>query len=135
MAGVLIDLCAFLEQAKGEPWIWGKTDCINWLSPWLKMRLGFDPLETYAARCTSPIRAERIVRAMGGVVAGLDRIFAESGVKRTAAPEVGDVGIVEHFQRGQQIMLSGINCGERWAVRLADGVGMVRRDHVAAWGL
>lgn len=80
----------------GEPFIWGKTDCLLALDDILFRALGYHPAAHFIGHYSSMRGAARITKTFGGF-AGALRSTAEAAGWASIDPQralVGDIGII-----------------------------------------
>lgn len=84
----------FVRREAAMPFCYGTHDCCTTADKWVRERLGFSPLQRYGRPYTSPAEAQTWLSEFGGIAVAVNRVMRASGLKKTAQPEPGDVGLV-----------------------------------------
>lgn len=107
-----------LEWMAETPFVDGKTDCVLVVADWLMLSGYADAAAPWRGRYHTALGRARLLKREGGIeavmIAGAKRI----GLKETATPLEGDVGLVRLSGQDQ----AAICLGDLWA---AKGRGLV----------
>lgn len=127
-----------LERAVESAAFWGDCDCFLWPADWVRLSGWPDPAAAWRGRYRTALGASRIVRRAGGVEAMWRTEAARAGLRPTARPVPGDVGLVRRATADVGPTLSGligaINLGAgEWAVRTREGVRTGRWTAAEVW--
>ncbi|WP_048428568.1 DUF6950 family protein [Methylobacterium indicum] len=122
---------AHIMAEAAEPFRRPDHDCVGFVCSWLLKAVGIDPgahLRSYSGLAA----AERIIRAHGGFLPLWASCMASAGFRETAAPRLGDVGVVIDAA-GQEV--AAIRARNAWAGKSAAGVQIENFPMLAAWSL
>ena len=114
---------ALVSEIMGRPWKWGEADCCAAACDVFLRLHGIDPMEPLRGACASREEAERVIGAMGGMIAMVDRLTARAGLVRTDAPQPGDLGITAERPEGRALCIC--IAPDRWAAKTARGFAVV----------
>lgn len=62
----------YISAHLSRPFVWGKNDCVLFAAEWVRLQTGRDYLAALPA-WSSALEARRVLRALGGLEAELDR--------------------------------------------------------------
>lgn len=108
-------LTRFLNRAAEEPFVWGRFDCLLWLADLIAWQRNVDVAADLRGSYSTMLGAAKIVRQANGMVNLVSRRIAPLKLKRTDAPQRGDIAVVkvagdggEHFgDEAGAILLDG----------------------------
>jgi hypothetical protein len=126
-----MQLSDFLKRSLGEPFVWGERDCALWAASWVAAKRGVDPAVAWRGRYHSALGCARLVRASGGLQAAIARDMERAGFETTAAPQPGDVGLVD-TPAG---VAAAIKTARGWAWKGKVGVTVHPLQHLIAWSV
>ena len=122
----------------GRAFVWGECDCMTVMCDWVQEVTGIDACADLRGTYASAAECQRVTgyfRNPVGVVAHY--LEGVAGLRRTATPQPGDVGVVELRQPDGFHPVGAICLGRSWAAK-AEGCGPVTFRPVrvlAAWSL
>lgn len=128
------DLARYLRDGASLPFVWGERDCCLWACEWVRARRGVDPSAPLRGRYSTGAGALRHVDRGGGLEALVRRRFAAAGLSETAAPEPGDVGVIEAAATGMGLALA-IRTANGWAAKSPAGVTVAAFPCRVAWSV
>ncbi len=117
----------YIRSTWGAAWEWGVVDCTMWPADWCLLSWGCDPAEAFRGAYSDAAGARKII-GDGMLVPTIDSVIEHL---RREVPREGDVGVI-HIA-GLQV--GAIRISDKWAFRKPSGVGIVRADAVAVWGV
>lgn len=124
---------AFLDRSISRRFDWADVHCMSDLLDWIDRVCATRLAAKWRGLCANEAQWNALLDERGGLVALAAAEAAETGLKPTEKPEMGDVGIVEFDGKpmGAIVMPSG-----KWRMRTLTGFE-VRRDVkvLAAWSL
>lgn len=117
----------YIRATWGDAWQWGVVDCTMWPADWCVLSWGFDPAAAFRGAYTDADGARDLIG--GDMLVPL--IDGEIGHLRKTEAQEGDVGVIH---------IAGLQVGairhlEKWAFRKPSGVGIVKTDAIAVWGV
>lgn len=130
--GVSLALAGYLRAGARRPFAWGRCDCSLWMADWVRLRRGIDPAAPLRGRYRTARGAARHIRRMGGAEAMARTLAAEAGLAVTAAPAVGDIGLVRHPLAGPCF---AIRCALGWALKAPAGIAVADCPVIVAWSV
>jgi hypothetical protein len=123
----------YLAACGKATWRWGVMDCCQFAGRWVEGRTGRDPLADF--RYGSAKDALRILSKSGGLPNAVDRGMTSIGMRRTDAPDFGDIGVIE--TRGDVQNIAGaavaIFNGVYWIGKQPDGLAYVKAKSLISW--
>lgn len=132
----------FIAEGGLVPWRWGEHDCTIRPADWVLERRGLDPAFSFRSAYATAEECRALLKREGGLVRLVSRAMAECGLAETAAPVLGDVGIVSApiAVRGRRVLnapVGAICAGDgQWAVLLENqGYGVGEATPLAAWSV
>jgi hypothetical protein len=120
-------LWAYIDVAKGQPFVWGQRDCATWVADWRHAVTGQDAARAWRGRYKTERGALRAIRRAGfsDMADWVDSI-AGGRLPSPLLAQRGDVAMVQGAL--------GIVVGSRVAALSPQGVVMLPlSDAVAAW--
>ncbi len=120
---VMLD--AYFCQEAGKRFVFGDTDCASTVDRWVRARLGFSPFDRYGRRHHDEAEARAWLAEPGSIAVATNRIMRASGIRKTADPKPGDIGLILHEKR----LCMAIFTGDLWIARAETGFVAVR----SAW--
>jgi hypothetical protein len=128
----------YLAEAGRRPWNHGdkpgpKHDCCTFISDWC-IACGYpDPMAFIRGDYTTEAEANELVRSKG-LQRLVARGFRDIGLKRTRAPQSGDVGVLRRLTVDGANVVCAIRSGERWVTLIERGLIVdPGGDLVRAW--
>jgi hypothetical protein len=104
----------FIAAEAAKPFVWALNDCTMMCDRWVRLQRGVSPVEAgpilYSDRDTAFAVLPRLPQIM-------NRAMRLAGLKKTAAPQVGDVGLVVFGSR----IGPALHAGTHWITRHEDG--------------
>ncbi len=125
-------LDAFLEDAAAKPFRDGERDCALQTADWVRVVTGIETAAHLRGRYSTALGRERLLRRLGGLKAVMTDCAARAGLRSTANPVRGDVGLID-LPGGMTV--SGICLGERWSVASSQGQFVSRAVVRKAWSV
>jgi hypothetical protein len=119
----LVSVMAAVSEVMGRPWKWGEADCCAAACDVFLRLHGIDPMQPLRGVCASREEAGRVVGAMGGMIAMVDRLTAAAGLMPTDAPVAGDLGLTAERPEGRALCICV--SPDRWAAKTARGYAIV----------
>lgn len=133
MAGLLI-LREFLADSLRTPFVYGKSDCVQWVCSYIARVSGCNPGNAFLGLCPDEESCTHYLSERGGLLQLVSEEFAELPYMREFAMAASSfhardhvVGVVETL--GQQFMAIRSQVG--WAIKTRDAGFMVVRREVA----
>jgi hypothetical protein len=123
-------LTAFLRATAEGAFVFGQTDCSMTVANWVKAARGRDPGAPLRGRYSTRLGWVRIVNRAGGLLPVFSRLLRQAGLRRTATPVPGDVGLVTVPRFG---VFGAIKVKRGWFVRMQGRVVIAPFKHIAAW--
>lgn len=117
----------YIRATWGDAWAWGVVDCTMWPADWCALAWGFDPAASFRGAYNDSPGARAII----GDEMLVPTIDGEIGHLRRETAREGDVGVI--YIGGCQV--GAIRHQEKWAFRKPSGVGLVKADALAVWGV
>lgn len=124
-------LTAFLAEGCRLPFAWGERDCCLWPADWILAERGLDPAAELRGAYRSPLACRRLLRLGGGLLAVTSAEMRAAGLAGTAAPVLGDVGIIETAAGP----MGAVCTGSAWALKTVEGIVLVPATPIMAWGV
>ena len=124
------ELSAYLRAMARADFAWGACDCALTMADWCRRARSIDPAAPLRGRYRTARGAARTVRRRGGFEAAVRGLMTDAGFATTAAPRLGDVGLVELPVVGPAC---AIRCALGWAVKSPAGVALGAFPMLAAW--
>lgn len=112
------EVSAFIASESEKPFAWGQTDCATTADRWVCGVLGVSPLRIFGRVHRDEVEARSWLEQPGGIAVAVNRVCRSAGLRKTAAPVAGDVGLIIH---GDKLCVA-IHAGEFWFSRDADGL-------------
>lgn len=125
------DLKAFLARAAAEPFVFGEWDCAMTVANWVRERTGEDPATELRGTYSSDAEWQAIVAREAGLSELVDALAFGAGMSRTAAPGIGDIGVVHVPTLGDVVAIKG---PRGWVMKLNTGLTSGPARVLAAWG-
>lgn len=101
--------------------------CCRIVDRWITQRTGTSALLRFGRDYTSEEDVERWLHEPGGIVIAVNRVMRACDIKKTKAPQIGDVGLVLHKRR----LCMAIKSAAGWISR--DDAGMICVPDIALW--
>lgn len=108
----------FIASESAKPFEWGKTDCASTADRWVSGVLGASPLLIFGRVHHDEAEARAWLSQPGGIAVAVNRVTRNAGLRKTAAPEAGDVGLIIHREK----LCVAVHAGGFWFSRDADGL-------------
>ncbi|MRX33227.1 hypothetical protein H5P29_13650 [Aminobacter sp. MDW-2] len=108
----------FIASEIAKPFEWGKTDCASTADRWVTGVLGASPLRIFGRVHHDEDEAREWLSQPGGIAVAVNRVMRNAGMSKTAAPVIGDIGLIIHREK----LCVAIHAGELWFSRDADGL-------------
>ncbi|KQZ00908.1 hypothetical protein ASD45_08575 [Pseudolabrys sp. Root1462] len=129
-------LAVFLSEAPRQPWDVRHSNCMTFFADWLSIETGIDFGNVARTFCKSAHEQMRLMSDLSEAVPAFDRLLSRHGIKRTASPVLGDVGLLWTPAPGGRRLLAGAIMTEgAWARRTEQGLVVVPAVPVVAWGI
>lgn len=126
------ELMAIVSDVMGRPWRWGEADCCASACDVFLRLHGVDPMQPLRGACASREEAGRVIGAMGGMTAMVERLTAAAGLVRTDDPQPGDLGLTAERPEGRALCICV--SPDRWAAKTARGFAIIGPAE-RAWAL
>lgn len=123
-------LASFLTQEAGKLFKSGSVDCASTVDRWVQLQCGFSPFDRLGRRYANEAEARAWLAEPGGLAVATNRILRKAGLKKTADPKQGDIGLILHGN----LLCVAIFTGELWIARTETGF-VASRHCWKAWAL
>jgi len=124
-------LTEYLRETAGRRFEWGRCDCVTFVCDWIVSQRGVDPAESFRGQYRSGVKAAENLAPNGGLVGSVAKFFEQAGLKSTADPAEGDVGVVLLRRPTCAIYLGR----DIWAAKGRRGVTISVAKPLMAWGV
>ena len=129
-----MDIDGFLQRASARPWRWGEHDCTLFAADWVAACTGRDPASGWRGTYSTALGCERALMRAGGLEHVWSEALAAAGLKATAEPRVGDLGLV--LRRSTDLAwrpTGAVLARDAWASLTPGGLHVADAPIVAAW--
>lgn len=130
-------LTEFLLVEGGRPFEWGRNDCSMLLANWWRHIHGSDPAGWLRGTYATAEQKDAVLVANRGLQRLVARIASSAGAPRTAAPSVGDFGLIAVGGRPYGAICTGrVGSGACWAIRSETGIAFLTNPRILrAWSI
>lgn len=101
-------LKSYLASVAGEPFAWGRADCMTFAGDWVMAMAGIDPVAHWRRTYESEAEALKIISDAGGLAVLMESGLRSAGWRTTLDPTVGDVACAT--LPGHAAPIGGIVC-------------------------
>jgi hypothetical protein len=117
----------FIAAEMEKPFAFASTDCCATADRWAAAVLGFSPLRRYGRDYANDSGAQEWLGEPGSIAVAVNRVMRASGLRKTADPQPGDIGLIV---RNRKLCLA-IHTGTMWFSR--DANGFIGAPLTAVW--
>lgn len=127
------DLDTYLRASAARPFAWGDCDCSLWVADWIWQVRGIDPAAPLRGSYSGEDAAMAIIRRAGGLAALAASLAERAGLRETANPRRGDIGVIWTPRQGQVMAIRNVI---GWACKSRRrGIAERRFPLVKAWAV
>ena len=122
-----MDIASYIRTEAARPFRWSETDCAMTADRWVEAAIGVSPFRAFGRIHRSEAEARAWLDEPGGIAVAMNRIMRKAGLRKTAEPRLGDIGLVFHRQQ----LCVAIHAGRFWFSR--NETGMIGAPLAACW--
>jgi hypothetical protein len=118
-------LATHLTRAAGRLFAWGSDDCLAFVSDWVALATGRDPLDGWRGLVPDEPAARAGLVRHGGFTLTFRTACRRAGLQPADTPQLGDIGLVPLESIHGPRLACAICVDDRWAVKTADGIAVI----------